>query len=303
MRRRCGFGCLLAMAACCATPAASPCAPSSPMRQPARPERDSATDPPSAAPAIAWGRERDGLQTRLTLRTTQPAVGKPLLVRLELRNTSRTVKRYDAQQAAVNHSLVIKGPEGGPVRYIAGDFQTAGNARTIKPGETVTLVAQLDVTRQYLLAQPGRYAIRFRGQRVAFGASPIPASNTLAISLGGGRLSPLQSILVRMLRVTPKGWRISLSGTAILFQHNRTALKRDVTTVQVWFSKKRLPAGATLGAGKDKRVVQHLGEHPLGYAYLTAPPEVRELWPQAKQKIQAQVNPGEENGPRTPQPP
>ena len=174
MRRRCELGCLLAMATCCATPVAFPCAPTSPLRQPLRPDRDSATYPQSAAPAAtgAWGRARDGLQTRLALRTAQPAVGKPLLVRLEMRNTSRTAKRYDAQQAAVNHSLVISGPEGGPVRYIAGDFQTAGNARTIKPGETVALVARLDVTRQYLLAQPGRYALRFRGQRGGFRCEP-----------------------------------------------------------------------------------------------------------------------------------
>ena len=233
-----------------------------------------------------WGQMQDGLSTRITLIASTPVVGRPLMVRLEMRNTSTVSRAYDDQQIAVNNPLDVHMPDGQRARYIGSDFQTVGDVKTIKPNETVTLLGELDVTKQYLLSRAGEYKIRLRGQTMAAGVSRIPASNMIVTKLAAGVLKPLQQTLTRLLPTVRSGWRLSISGDVILVQQTPRADKRHVVAVQLWFTDERLPEGTQLGTPPNELQVHHLGTTPLGYGNLTATEQARKRWPGLIREIQ-----------------
>ncbi len=73
--------------------------------------------------------------------------------RLELKNFGPSAVHYDSQRAGANGSLLVRDPQGRPVRYIGGSFQTGSFVPlpSLAPGKTVVLFDELDLPSQYLL--------------------------------------------------------------------------------------------------------------------------------------------------------
>ena len=138
---------------------------------------------PDKKQSDAWGPDRDGLRTRLVPAQDEFVVGGPAKFRLKMKNSGDKERMYDSQGVKVNDSIRVTDPDGKPVRYIGGSFQTMGRPESIAPGGTVVLFDGLDLTTQYLFAKPGVYTLQFRGQKGTpdlgtFSETPIPPSKT-----------------------------------------------------------------------------------------------------------------------------
>lgn len=64
--------------------------------------------------------ESGALRTNLYLQDDPTILGRPIRLRLELKNEGRSSLSIDAQQVGVNRSLDVLGPDGKPVPYIYG---------------------------------------------------------------------------------------------------------------------------------------------------------------------------------------
>jgi hypothetical protein len=208
-----------------------------------------------------WGEAKDGVATSLTLVTAKPTLGQPLLVKLEMRNTGTAPAKYDSQQAAVNGSLIVKGPDDAKVSYIGRPVQTLGGDRTLKVGETIVIFTNLDINSQYHLARPGKHTIQFRG------GSGLPTSNVLTVTLADAPLSDYQKLFGTLQKVTPAGWNIADSGGSIMFISSPTGLKADVASITLFFMKE--PTGGPKPQRGQPTPI-NLGQTTLGQAWLTA---------------------------------
>lgn len=227
---------------------------------------------------VPFGLAVGGVQSRLSLVTARPQVGQPLRVRLELKNVGSVPIRYDSQQAEVNGSLSVTGPDGKPAPYIATSFQTMGSAKNIQPGDTKTIFSTFNVTEQYLLEKPGKYAIKFVGR------GGIPESNLLAVEVAAGKLSDMDWVLVAMRDIAPNGWRAVRYGDSISFLNTPTRLKADAVSVTVYFTKDK-------NSGNEQLQVQpkYLGEFRMGHAWLQTSADANDRWPDHDKTIEEKL--------------
>jgi len=186
-----------------------------------------------------WGPDRDGLRTRLLRAQKEYVVGQPVRFRLELKNFGTDNRTFDPQQVDVNASMIVTGPDGKPVSYIGGSFQTCGDFESVEPDHTVVLFRgpDLDFTDQYSFIKPGKYTVQFRGQeerrvpkgpmlprkkskfdeahevfsRMEAAATPIPPSNAISVELRPGSVPVPMKVPARLVEVVPEGWRVSVN--------------------------------------------------------------------------------------------
>jgi hypothetical protein len=236
--------------------------------------------PDQSAEENAWGAEVDGLQTRLSVQTENPTVGQPVLVRYEVRNTSKRVRKFDPQKSMAFRILQVTQPNGEPDLYIGGSFQTSGQDEALEPGTTRVLFEDIDVTKLYLMSEKGLYNIRCT-------ASDVPESNSIEIQLGEGQLDSLKQVVSAIRKNFPSDnkWKISLSGDMIVITHSASNLKEDVTTIQLWFTQEELDRDFELGSGSTKQSVHRIGKHELGFANVASTSKAASIMPDYLQKI------------------
>ena len=222
-------------------------------------------DAAAAKEADGWGPERDGLRTRLVPDQKEYVVGQPAKFHLEMKNFGQHKRMFDSQGVNVNGSIRISDPDGKPVPYVGGGFQTAGGARPIAPGETVVLFKGLDLTNQYLFVKPGSYTLQYCEKW----ASSIPPSNKNRVKMRPGTLPMSMQVPARLIEILPEGWSMSLNmrvaevdhdgkitpsgwesgaGTYLSLDTNpASGLKCDVLRVRVWVAEHWLARKGTLG--------------------------------------------------------
>ena len=123
-----------------------------------------------SAAEVEWGPEKDGIATRLVPLEKEYVLGRPMRFRLEMTNRTLTELLYDSQQVAVNHSLVITGPDGKRAPYIRGTCQTSIRGQlSVTPGETVVLFGGLDANEQYFIGRSGRWTFQYAGRGLKVG--------------------------------------------------------------------------------------------------------------------------------------
>ncbi|MBC8114171.1 MAG: PD40 domain-containing protein, partial [Candidatus Saccharimonas sp.] len=237
-----------------------------------------------------WGKELNGLRTRVTSLTEKPAVGQPLRVKIELQNIGKAERTYQSQRADPDYLLDVVGPDGKPAEFIKGGSGIPVQALKIKPDETVVLREDVDVASMYLLANPGRYEIKLRGpDRFNVDAAgperahPNPASNTLAVTLADGMLNDIQATFVRIRNIAPKDWNISTRGNSI------SNIQKSITRrgeFLLLFTKERQADDQKLGGTIP---YEYLGLTRLGHAYLAANPQAKTEWPECVEKIREQL--------------
>lgn len=224
-----------------------------------------------------WGQEKNGLASRLSLVTEKPAIGQPLRLRLEVKCTGAAAAKFDDQQASVNGSLAVTGPDGREIPFIGGSVQTSGGATALNPGNSKTIFDNFDVFDQYLIQTPGQYRIQSRSR------GGVPESNALTVTIGPGKLSDFQSLLAVLHKITPNGWRIANYSGSIVFLSAPTGLKADATSVTLFISKE--PTGGPKPIRGQPAPI-NLGETKLGHAWLIAESKAAvERWPDYSQVI------------------
>jgi len=224
-----------------------------------------------------WGSATDGLTTRLTLVSRDPKIGAAVKLRLEVRNAAANPRTFDGQQAAVNESLEVTGPDGKKVPYVAMSFQTSGGPEELRPGQTATVFDNLDVAGQYLIDRPGKYSVKFVGR------GGLPASNTLALTVADAPLPDKLKLLSAMHHGVPKGWRVAHYDSAIVLLNQPTGLKKDATSVSLYFAEPKEPR---------QKGVEYVANTTLGHAWIQPEsPKVGERWPAYVKFIREQLAP------------
>ncbi len=236
---------------------------------------------------VEWGplAKKSGLQSRLTLMTEKPAIGQPLLLKLELRNSRAEPTEVDLQNYAPHRVLsavwIQPDGKGGFAPFIGMTPQTSGGPQELAPGEVITVWEYVDATTLFLLDQEEAYQFFAKGGEWATSAF-TQDSNHLEVRLQPGQLPPQQALLASLssMEMRPEDWTVSAGYGAIYLSHSPTDLKRDVTTIQLWFTEEPLPADYKLGEGNDKQNVTTIGPSELGYLHLAATEKALELWPE-----------------------
>ncbi len=136
--------------------------------------------------------EDQGLRTRVVCAWPHQ-FGKPIGLKIELRNFSNNVRKFDRQSVRPDRSIRVVGPDGKPVRFRSQTMiLTTGGITSINPGETVTLVERDDFLSTFFeLNHVGRHEIQFisddddQGRRVRHKSDvcSLPASLPLYIDL------------------------------------------------------------------------------------------------------------------------
>ena len=201
----------------------------------------------------------------------------------------------------------ISDPDGKPVPYVGGGFQTGrkGEAPSIAPGETAVLFNGLDLTNQYLFAKAGSYALQYRDTWDPV----IPGSNTITVKMQPGTLPMSMQVPARLIDILPKKWSMSLnmrvaevdqngnitppgreSGAGTYLQLVRDWNMERSLLVPIWIAEHRLARKETAGVGKDSKpgeVADYLGKGADGYVYWILGDWVEKEWPDIRAKVKA----------------
>jgi len=122
-------------------------------------------------------------ETRLTAEKSRFVIGEPMLFKLELANTGDETFWYDDQQAAVNMSMTVTDEQGRRMAYIAGSYQTLGSDKKLEPGKSAVIFDSLDIAKQYDMSRPGKYKVRFNGERPVLWLTLMEAENDRRIAV------------------------------------------------------------------------------------------------------------------------
>lgn len=145
-----------------------------------------------------------GIEFRLIPLTEEFEVGLPMLFRIEMVNVSEEPILYRAtgpSSVVANDRMNITGPNGKNIKYVDTSYQIAVGPDVILPDETIVLVDNYDVVRQYYITRPGRYTFQFKGW-----PTDTKGSNTIDVEVREGELTAADSVFSRILSVMPKGW-------------------------------------------------------------------------------------------------
>jgi len=145
-----------------------------------------------------------GIEFRLIPLTEEFAVGRPMLFRIEMLNVSEEPILYTATgptSVVANDRMIITGPNGGIIKYVDTSYQIAVLPNVILPDETIVLIDNYDVIRQYYITRPGIYSFKFKGW-----PTDTKGSNTIDVEVRDGELTAADSVYSRILSVMPGRW-------------------------------------------------------------------------------------------------
>ena len=167
---------------------------------------EAATVGPVVAP---WSDAVAGLRTRITATGATFRVGESLPIRLEIENATQASIEYSAQQVDVNEPFVVTGPDGRRVGWVGITRQSAsGSMPKIAKRQRQMLVSSYDLAIDYLICDPGVYAIASR-KHTGFpnwpmGAIPgVPASKPIRIQIEAGDVPRRRQLMAEIHRRLP----------------------------------------------------------------------------------------------------
>ena len=230
-----------------------------------------------------WGPAdaKTGLRLRLTLKEKSTLAGKPVLAKLELENSGDKIAEYDPQVFTPFRVVQVVDGQGKSALFIGPTPQTFGSPLKLAPGDVATLWEEVDISELYLL-DSGDYEVSVslndRDQQL------VLKSGSARLKIEEGKLPHNLQFLKQLREISPAAWSVSTGYGAIYLSHSPTNLKKDVTTIQLWFTEKPLPADYKLGEGVAQQQITTIGPTELGFLHLAAPARATELWPEHLQK-------------------
>ena len=148
--------------------------------------------------------ERD-IEFRLIPLTVEFEVGLPMLFRIEMVNVGEEPILYTATgptSVVANDRMIITGPTGETIKYVDTSYQIGVWPNVILPGETIVLIDNYDVVRQYNITRPGRYTFQFKGW-----PTDTKGSNAVDVEVRDGKLSAADSVFAKVRSVMPGKWK------------------------------------------------------------------------------------------------
>lgn len=205
------------------------------------------------------------LQTAVVPLDPSPKVGQPIVVRLDAINATGQDQSYDSQQAGVNQSFKVIGPDGKPVPSIGMAFQTSGSPQSILAGERRSILSSVDLAEQYLMDRPGEYRVSFVGR------GGMATSPPVVITLAPGEPTQREQLLRRMVDTAPAGWQVMNHERMYILMWSKHTSKADVRSVILTFTTEQQASG---------KGAQYMGRTVLGHAWLTGCEELQpSIWP------------------------
>jgi len=147
---------------------------------------------------------KDAFDLRLVPLSQNFVIGKPMLFRLEMTNTTDKTIGYTQTSWLVNDPMTIKDPNGVTAPYVDSSYQTPAAPAFAEPGQTVILADNYDVRSQYHIVKPGRYTFQFKGL-----SNHMKPSNIVEVDIKPGPLSPLETVVEKLIPVLPKEWKLT----------------------------------------------------------------------------------------------
>lgn len=185
----------------------------------------------------------EDLEARLSLVDPEPEVGRPFRVRLEMTNRGENTYLYDDEKVKLARVLEVRAVDGPSVRYLGWSWSIGeGGPRRLRPGETVTLYEEIDVSQEHEVNRPGAYTVQFIGGGVSLAreheleffppgdpnGSPLLAisrhrlvSNKLRVNVGPGDSIDREVLRATLSPLLPEPWSIGPQVTVRL--HGRTS--------------------------------------------------------------------------------
>jgi hypothetical protein len=267
----------------------------------------------------AFGKPADGLATCLSARHAKFVAGKPIPMKLMMKNVCSEPRRYHVPQVSANGRVEVKDAKGVPVPFLGGSCQTNNPLVDIAPGETKELDS-FDLARLYHLRRPGLYRAWYPGAPpLNAGPAPspkvleqndwrqllkeprdwaVPASNSFEFEIVAGPPGPPDPV-GRLLPLLRPDWELSavpsigrlckppgewsrIPGRWIAFQHHPTAYKRDAVSFSLWLTDEPARPEPWLD---DRPAGEYLGLCGPWHAYISIPARALERWPTAKEEI------------------
>jgi len=266
------------------------------------------------APDVPYGAPQGGLQTRIRAQRERFVAGAPIRITVELKNVGQETLCYYEPQVAINGRIEVLDSAGNPVPYIGGPAQTATSLRTLKPAQVAVLDA-VDLSDYYLLSRPGKYTMRYPGQRswsAIFGDSSggrrrpvdaaIPPSNIFALEVLPADVNdPFRRALAVLVANCPKDWEVDFPSPApylaqpgaqwsrvqcrtYIFTHRELGtdrLGKQKLSLSLCIAKeKAVEETWDLDADRQARRSEYVGRSPFGYLYMEPPHETAlKHWP------------------------
>jgi len=230
-----------------------------------------------------------GFEVKLIPLSKHFVIGKPMLFRIEMKNTSDKTLGYWATSRIINESLEVTDPNGKIVPYIDEGYQILIWMDFVEPQDTIVLADNYDVRSQYHIIKSGIYTFQFKEQPFT------RASNVISIEVMPGQFSPLESVVESLIPILPKGWVL----TRRLMSLERPEESKGGEAISVVLRGKQ--AGKTLDYSiimaivpKQAKITDNFkeildemelwGACTLGQVYAKAI-NAQELWPDYKEQI------------------
>lgn len=171
--------------------------------------------PLQAGPEATWGEPNEvGVVSRIVRLTHPPQIGKPILVRVDFKNTG--TKPYRAVLPNVldpDDMIAIVDEKGKAVPVISP--MLAGCVRTnfefkIAPGATGKLVHQFDLAEEFEIMKAGSYQCQFPGfkGKDQEEAHALPPSPILKIDIRAGKVPVDVRMIAKLRPFLPADWII-----------------------------------------------------------------------------------------------
>lgn len=235
---------------------------------------------------VDWEKVRTGYGYILTPLAERFAIGRPMEFRIEMKNISNESLPYMKKPMTVNGPMIITGPNGEKIEYLAGPCQIGEATDFTEPNEIVLLADNYDAGNDYRIVRPGKYAFQFRGD---YGV----LSNKVEIEVGNGKLSDIDIIIEKLKPILPADWE---------FARNR--FDKNISVAMYKKGMIKNPNGSVIIAlyfnptedflQKVQEELKPWGQTQWGTIYIKSE-NIEKYWPEYKEQIKKALEIEEKN--------
>jgi len=261
---------------------------------------------PIGNPQSDWGDPTNGLRTRLVAAKRLFRAGEPILIHIEVTNTSDRTMNFQVPSAPYfNGSLILLDAEGKTPPFIGGPIQIFTRETNVAPGQTLQL-EPFDLTERRYLRRPGSYSVQlpaepFPMRMPNFSMQGLPLSGKLAFEVAADAAADADGDPVgRLLPLLPKGWSLAnmvgkmsqlrpgnnheevLEGRAIMLYSGYRTM--DEMVIWLWLTDQPA-AERAVPPGDTNPASEHLGQAGRLHVYINVDANALKDWPTAKEDI------------------
>ena len=254
-----------------------------------------------------WSKPNAGLVSRLTAPARRFAAGKPIQMRIEMKNAGENARSYYGTSGYWPGDVTVVGPDGKTLPWLAPPVSTRARGPVIEPGRKA-LLDEFDLASYYYLRKPGKYAVYYNGCRAFEDEyTPVPKSPPFEIEVVADPAAKADGDPVGLLLAgLPKDWKVcgpSSPGSRLIhpgadwgrvrggslrlihksFRYKTPPERAGVHPITLWLTRERAEAeswqAATSMWQPQLLKTTYVGGNRFCHAYVHVPPNARQAWP------------------------